>query len=319
MKLPLKLIWKWSACFALLSIGTRLAAQTENDAIMMDKNNLCIGPMYGYSSWTHYWEGTFNRDNQNLGTVSSQMFSIMGNYGVSKKLNVLFTLPYIETKASAGTLHGQRGVQDLSLWVKWMPIDTNLGKGVFSVYGLGGFSFPTSNYVADYLPLSIGLHSTNFTIRGMADYQLGKFFTTLSASYVMRSNVTIDRDAYYDTEMHYTNEVDMPNAAQFMGRIGYRSDRLIAEGIVYNWTTLGGFDITKNNMPFLSNRMNMTTVGVNFKYNIPPIDGLSLTGGANYVVAGRNVGQATAYDFGIFYILSFGKAHKSTSNTPNQK
>ena len=47
----------------------------------------------------------FKRDNQNIGTVSSNMYAVMGNYGITDKLNVLFGLPYISTKASAGTLH----------------------------------------------------------------------------------------------------------------------------------------------------------------------------------------------------------------------
>ena len=33
-------------------------AQMDNDAIMMGKNAFCGGPMYSYSSWNHYWEGT---------------------------------------------------------------------------------------------------------------------------------------------------------------------------------------------------------------------------------------------------------------------
>src|SRR4051812_43184711 len=84
-------------------------SQTDLDAMMMNKKNLCIGPMYGYNSWKNYWEGTFKRDNENLGSVSTQMFSIMGTYGITKKLNVIVNLPYIKTKASAGTLHGMDG------------------------------------------------------------------------------------------------------------------------------------------------------------------------------------------------------------------
>ena len=75
-------------------------AQTDIDAIMMEKKALCVGPMYSYSSWKNYWEGTLKRDNENLGTVSTQMIGVMGTYGVSKKLNVLFGAPYVITKAS---------------------------------------------------------------------------------------------------------------------------------------------------------------------------------------------------------------------------
>ena len=303
---------------SLFASALQSKAQTDADAIMMAKKNLCIGGTYGYSSWKNYWEGTLKRDNQNLGRVSTQMIGVMGTYGVSKRLNVLFGLPYIQTKASAGTLHGQKGLQDLSLWLKYMPVEKELGSGTLSLYSIGGISFPVTNYVADFLPLSIGMHSTNLTLRAMADYQLSSFFATISASYVVRSNVTIDRNSYYTTEMHYSNKVSMPNAAQYNLRIGYRTERMIAEALLGNWTTLGGFDITRNNMPFPSNKMNMTNAGVNLKYNVKAIDGLSIIAGGSYTIAGRNVGQATSVDGGIFYILSFAGHKKITSNTPSK-
>jgi hypothetical protein len=139
------------------------------DAIMMGKNQFCVGPMAGYSSWKEYWEGTNKRDNANLGTVSTQTYSVMGNYGAGKKLNLLFNLPYIKTKASAGQFHGMKGLQDLSLWVKYLAIEKDLGAGVISVYPVGGISFPVSNYSPDFLPFSIGSHSTNLSGRLIAD------------------------------------------------------------------------------------------------------------------------------------------------------
>ena len=93
---------------ALLTIHT--SAQTEIDGIMMEKHALCIGPMFGYSSWKNYWEGTLKRNNENLGTVSTTMYSIMGNYGITKKINLLFGIPYVKTKASAGQMRGMKGM-----------------------------------------------------------------------------------------------------------------------------------------------------------------------------------------------------------------
>jgi hypothetical protein len=31
---------------------------TDIDAIMMPKKSFCIGTVYQYNSWNHYWEGT---------------------------------------------------------------------------------------------------------------------------------------------------------------------------------------------------------------------------------------------------------------------
>ena len=55
-----------------LMISSTLSAQTDIDAVMMEKNAFCIGPMFGYSSWKNYWEGTLKRENLNLGNVSTK-------------------------------------------------------------------------------------------------------------------------------------------------------------------------------------------------------------------------------------------------------
>lgn len=289
-----------------------LQAQTDGDAIMINKNVLCAGAMYSYGSWTNYWEGTFKRDNENMGRVSTQMIGVMGNYGITKNLNALFSLPYVQTKATGGTLKGLKGVQDLSLMLKYRFLSTEVLAGKLSTFAIGGFSFPVTNYVADFVPMSIGMRSKNVSFRGMADYQISKFFVTGSAAFVYRSNIEIDRTAYYDTEMHNTNIVDMPNVLNSNVRAGYRSKSWIAEATYDRMNTLDGFDIRKNDMPFPSNEMDATLAGVNFKYSFQKrLKGLELTAGARYVVAGRNVGQSTIFNGGIFYLMNLSKSKKS--------
>lgn len=286
-------------------------AQTDIDGVMMEKNAFCVGPMYGHSSWKNYWEGTLKRDNANLGTVSTSMYSIMGNYGITNKLNVLFGLPYLKTKASAGQLKGMKGLQDLSFAVKWKVYSKKIGQGRLSLFAIGSYSLPASNYTADFLPMSIGLESKNLSLRAMADYQRGAWFATLSGAYIRRSNIEIDRNAYYTTEMHYTNEVKMPDAASFNFRAGYRDKGAYAELVLDNWTTLDGFDITRNNMPFASNRMNATRIGLNFKYPMRFHPALSIVGNGFTTIAGRNMGQATSFGAGIFYVFNLAKKEKA--------
>ena len=295
----------------LIAIPSILKAQTDEDAIMMAKKNLCIGATYMHNSWDYYWEGTFKRNNPNIGTVSTQSVMAMGIYGITRKLNVIASVPYVWTHASAGTLQGQQGIQDLSAWLKWEALDLNLGKGVLSFYLLGGGSIPLTGYIADFLPLSIGLQSKTLSGRLLVDYQLGKFFTTASGTYTGRSDITIDRNSYYTTSLHLTDKVDMPDMAGWNVRAGYRSNWLIAEGVVTGMYTLGGFDIRKNDMPFPSNKMNSMMAGVDFKYSIRVPNELSLVGGAMYTLSGRNAGQATAWDLGVLYVLDF--SHKKPS------
>jgi hypothetical protein len=300
---PLRLLFTALVIFCFSSAK----AQTDLDAIMMNKSQFCSGFDYMHSSWDHYWEGALKRTNLNIGTVTTQSMIFMPNYGITNNLNVMASTSYVWTQASAGTMKGMKGMQDLSLFVKWRPVVKTFGNNKVSLFLLGGYATPTNRYVIDHLPLSVGLGTKSWIGRGMIDFQHKKINVTASAAYHRRSNVKLDRTSYYDTEMHYTNEVRMPDAAQFQLRAGYRGRYLLAEALLSQWTTLGGFDITRNNMPFPSNRMNATSVGMQVKYTLKSNTHLSLIGGAGTTVAGRNMGKATAFNAGVFYAFYFKK------------
>ncbi|CAN5386556.1 hypothetical protein BH09BAC6_BH09BAC6_15560 [soil metagenome] len=297
-------------CIAIcccLAFSQAVKAQTDADALMIPKNFYCAGIMYANNSWDHYWEGTFKRDNANIGTVTTNAYTFVGNYGITNKLDVLFSVPYITTKASAGTLHSQKGLQDLTFTLKYLALQEQIGKGILSLHAIASGSIPLSNYEPDFLPLSIGAHSKSVMLRALVNYQQGRFFIAGAGQYINRNNITIDRNSYYTTQLYYSNQVSMPNATNFLVSTGYRSLKFNAEAILSSTTTRGGFDIRKNDMPFPSNRMNLTTMGALFKYSFDALSGLELTGGGNYVLQGRNVGQSTTVWGGVLYIFDFSK------------
>ena len=295
----------------------RSSAQTSNDAIMMNKGQFCNGISYIYSQWTEYWEGTFKRSNQNIGTFNSQGLMYMPNYGITSKLNVMASVPYLWNKTSAGTLHEMKGFQDLSIDVKWKPVSVILGPGKFSLFLVGGFSTPLSNYSVDFLPLSIGLGTTNLLGRAMVHYKVGSFFVRASGAYIWRSNTKLDRTAYYTTTQHNTNEVQMPDLATFNGSIGYHKKYVIAEVMVDNMTTLGGYDMRKNDAPFPSNRMNSTDIALHVKYTLPFNTHISIDAVGSHVLTGRNVGQASGFMIGVYYVFDFKKSAVSTHQIPS--
>ena len=110
----------------------------------------------------------------------------------------------------------------------------------------------------------------------------------------------------------------MPDVASFNVRTGYRSGHLIAEVFVSNMTTLGGFDIRKNDMPFASNKMNATTAGAGFKYTLKNLHQLSFVGNAGYTLSGRNVGQAVWASGGVFYAFNVKGNSKKDKKITNQ-
>ncbi len=305
-KKPFYVFWKIFKHFLFIFLPITLSSyclgQTNDDAFMMNKSQICLGGMFTYSSFDHYWEGTFKRNNLNLGTVTSRNYSFMGIYGITRNINFLWSIPYITTHSSAGTLHGMSGFQDLSLMLKFHAVNLKGSFGKIDLFGIGGITFPTNAYLADYLPLSIGVRSRTVPIRVLVDYQFRKIFFTGSYFYSFRENITLDRNSYYTTELHLTNQVAIPDVDGFTLRSGYRSPHLVVEAIFQNYTTLGGFDIRKNDNPFPSNRMNLNSLGMNIKYEFKkPLNGFTLYGGANYVLSGRNIGQMKTFDTGLFY------------------
>jgi hypothetical protein len=296
-------------CCCLVFCGAA-NAQTDADALMIPKNYFCTGIVYTHSSWTNYWEGTFKRDNANVGKFSSNSYMLVGNYGLANKLDFLFMAPYIKTNASGGTLKGQSGLQDLTLALKYLAFNTEIGTGIFSIHAIAEGSIPLTNYEPDFLPVSIGLHSKSISLRGLLNYQVKRFFIAGAGQYVMRSDITIDRNAYYTDHIIYSNQVDMPNVSNFLVSAGYRSLKLNVEAIISKTTSIGGFDIRKNDMPFPGNRMNMTTIGGLAKYSFEDLTGVEVTVGGNYVVSGRNVGQSTNLFASVYYILDFNKKTK---------
>lgn len=284
-----------------------LQAQNDLDGIMMGKNLFCGGIMTSTGSWNKYWEGPNLRINENLGVVNTTMVGPMGSFGATKNLNLIFSLPYVQTRASAGQLKGFNGLQDFSLTGKYRIFRLKKAKSSFSVFGIAGVTVPVQDYVKDYLPLSIGLGSKNLTLRAMVDYENRHLFATLSSSFIGRSNIQLDRQAYYTTQMIYSNQVNMPDVVHSNFRMGFRNKEIVAELVADQWVTQGGFDITKNNMPFPSNRMNQTRLGLNGKYEPVKWKGVSLTSAFYHTLAGRNVGQLNHFQFGFFYIFNFSK------------
>ena len=102
----------------VLALAPAARAQTIDDGLMVPGKALFTGVLYGHGSWTEYWEGERKRENGNVGDVSTDAVVWMGNYGLTSRINLIAMLPYVSTEASAGTLHGQSGVQDLTLAAK---------------------------------------------------------------------------------------------------------------------------------------------------------------------------------------------------------
>ena len=300
--------------FAITGIWSPAMAQMPNDAIYMAKNTACLAVSYNHSAWDKYWENTLLRENLNIGTLKTQSAMAMLAVGVTKNLNVIVGVPYVWTQASAGNLKWQRGVQDASGWLKYRFVNVS----GFSLHAIAGASVPVGNYIPDFLPMSIGIQCKTATGRLLASYRnkpTGLYITS-SASYILRSKVKIDRDSYQaDGKLYASNMVSVPNAYDMSARIGYLKKAIQAEGFVEHGACDGGDNMRRNDMPFPTNNMKSTSVGIYAKFQPKNI---GINARAARVIDGNNVGKSDSYMLGVLYQFRYARKSDETKNVFKQ-
>jgi len=295
----------------LASLSATLHAQTVDDAIMIPRKTLFTGALYSHDTWNQYWEGPLERTNGNLGTVKTQSVSWTGNYGITDRLDVLVSVPYVWTHASQGVLHSMRGFQDFSLGAKYNFLDRPFTEaGRIRAFAVVAGGIPMTGYTPDFQPLSIGLGAKRIAARGTLNFQSNRgWFLTGSTAYTWRDNVTLNRNSYFtEGQLFLTNQVQMPNVFDYVVSGGWFRRGLMLQGLFFQQRTQGGGDIRRQDMPFISNMMNLSRVSGMVMYPIPgPLHNLAYQFTYGYVVDGRNVGQSTTITTGFDYTVHFAK------------
>lgn len=291
-----------------LSIPAALRAQAVDDAMLFPSRVFGGGVMYAYDSWDQYWEGTRKRTNDNIGSITTRTTTFSVGYGLTRRLTVLGMLPYVSTQATQGPLHGMRGVQDVQVAAKYRLFSTTIAEhGSLTVVAVAAAAAPASNYTPDFLPLSIGLASRRFSSRLTMSVDGGNgVFLTGTAARTWRDNVKLDRDAYYtDGRLYLTNEVAMPGVFDYSVVAGVRKGRLTVPLSFTEQRTLGGGDIRRQDMPFVSNRMDFTRLDGSVSYAVDKPENLMVRLGVGGTLSGRNVGQSTTFTSGVMYMVHF--------------
>ena len=274
---------------------------------MVARHSLFTGDIYGHESWDHYWEGTLKRENGNVGTVTTKTNAWYANYGVTDRLNVIAMVPYIWTEASQGVLHGSQGFQDLTVAAKWNFLERPSTKvGALRTFAVLSAGIPLSDYNIELLPLSIGTRSSRLSGRFTANVQTSPgWYMDGSTAYTWRSSTTLDRPYFFtDDEFVMSDEVNMPNVFDYVVHVGYLKKGLNTHFAFSQQQTLGGGDIRRQDMPFVSNRMNFIKLGGMAMYPVPKLNALAVQFSYAYTATGRNVGQTNSMTIGLLYTFN---------------
>jgi hypothetical protein len=208
-------------------------------------------------------------------------------------------------------LSGQKGFQDLTVGLKYRVAGFGgpRGEEPLRVMAAASFGLPMTDYVPDLLPLSIGLASKRLSGRMTLNYKARQgWFGTATAAYTWRSNVTLDRPAYFtDGQLFLTDQVDMPNVLDYAFGAGYSSRGLYVPVTYSRLDTRGGGDIRRQDMPFVSNRMIASRLDAMVMVHVPGLERLAVRLDARRILSGRNVGQSTAWGLGLTYVTSFAR------------
>lgn len=279
------------------------AAQSLDDGLLVPRRTVRASVDYGAERWSRYWEGTRERTNDNLGTVETRTTTLTALYGVTDRLTVGASLPYVRTEASEGVLKGQQGWQDVTVAAKLRLLQAPVGgRARLGVLVAGGAGAPTTDYTPDFLPMSIGLGARQATLRGAAHLRdRSGLFVEGSAARTWRSTVHLDRPAYYTSDggLTLSDEVRMPDVASYAAGAGFQNRRWCVPVTFVAQRTLGGGDIRRQDMPFVSNRMDFTRVQAKAMYTLPFAPAVVLDAGGYRTLSGRNVGRATALAGGV--------------------
>jgi hypothetical protein len=284
------------------------AAQMADDESMAPKKALIAGVFYAHDSWDQYWEGTLKRSNGNIGTLTTQSVTSMIGYGVAERFSVTAALPYVWTQASQGTLRGLSGIQDLTVAAKYRLLSTTPSvHGALSVVLAGTAAVPMSSYTPDFLPLSIGTGDGRAAGHLILNYQSSAaWFVNAATAYTWCSSVKLNRNSYYTNgTLYMTNQVAMPNVVDYALTAGIDRGPWRTPLTFAVQRTLGGGDIRRQDMPFVSNRMDFAKLDGSAMYTLSVPKDVSLRIGAAHVLSGRNVGQSTTLTTGALYAFHF--------------
>ena len=308
-----KIKYPIAVLLVMLSCYAKLSAQTPGDAIMMEAKQACILLDYNYASFDQYWEGTLLRKNQTIATVKRNTVVPMMSVGILDKLNFYIGTSYIKTESTeqnGGKFAGVSGFQDLLIALKYRILNKDRDKGTLSVLTTVGFSTPATNYLADYMPYSLGLGAPELSYQAIAQYKWKNgLYLRGAAAYLWRGYAKAERSYYYNNGSYYTPWMDVPNALKMDGILGFwtLNNSLQLELSYSGSKSTSGDDIRAYNAAQPTNDIDMDRVGLQAHYYFSKIKGLGLVSYHNQVINGRNTAKVRRTGVGVTFFFNYLK------------
>ena len=283
-----------------MAITSTANAQGLLDGFAPKKNELSVTASYTNSTFDEFYVGTDKVDVPVHEEISQDIISLYAKYGITDRLSVVLSVPYISADNDSGLadpVNGENsisGVQDISVALKYTTASFDLkGNNLDFITGLTA-NIPTNDYEPNGI-LSLGSGALAIDVTTGLHYKAKSgFFSTVLASYSFRG----DAD---NNLLPEGGDFGVPNAFLLNSKVGYASDFIYVEAWASLQNSEEGRDISDADFGgrFPETNVDYTKVGITLYKNIIPQIGLSL--GYGKVIDGRNVGQSTTYSAGLTY------------------
>lgn len=252
------------ASLAFFTLFTITPAFAQVDGFNKGKGNMDLVLSLGYEQGLDYYlaEGTAGLSRYR---ASASFFAARG---ITDKLDVQLSLPFILS-------NGTSGLQDGQLFVKWLPVKARMGKGTFTFGAALGGSMPLTEYPTEGLG-AIGQQASSIVPMGVLQYRTdGGTFVSLVGGQMAVGAPT--PDAYIGTL-----------------RLGRATGTYFGELYLQAQQAMGGKDYrgTGDKAPATFKELGVDFLRAGVKYYKPFGNRYGWVVEAAYNLAGRNVDQS---------------------------
>ncbi|MFC4261851.1 hypothetical protein ACFOWM_03090 [Ferruginibacter yonginensis] len=287
---------KIALAIAVLSVPALVKAQSPVNGFMQGKGKGNVVVSYSSESYDKVFLVPTKVDGVPVfNKVTTTSVNVYGTYGISNKVDLQLSVPYIKSKGEAseqvlanlGYTNEMKGLQDISLYAKYNPYNFKIGKGNnIALLGSIGFQAPIGDYKVDQglqSIIAIGNRATQLNTFIAAHFK-GKngTFLTGTLGYSIRGN---------DVPSAFISELKAGYANKHFYVDVFAASQLSSKGVdIVNEGFKGAFPLTK---------VNYNRIGINAY--VPVVKGFGITGGFSAYVDGRNLGEASGGYGGVVY------------------
>ncbi|HVS66749.1 MAG TPA: transporter [Thermoanaerobaculia bacterium] len=261
----------------ILGAATATAAQ-DLDGFAPEPGHGDVAFSLSFDSYDEFWVGTEKVSVPELGTVDTFSASLWWRHGLTERLTVVATVPYVDVEGDGTANLSDSGAQDLSAFLQYRIWSGAAGRTrhSFSV-GVGGRT-PVGDYEGDS-PISLGDDTTDALLRAVWLVQAGRWYVSTQTGWDFRGDPA-------------------PNGLPLAVTAGRSFGNLTPSVTWYRYWADGGTDIGPG-VPFPSNKDEFERFAAKVFARVTPRFGVAI--GGFTTLDGRNSGDTDGYAVGLVY------------------